>query len=483
MYQKEKNSLFLSALFLVSFFLHCLLVPISIPDAVVFDETYFGNFINNYINHEFFFDIHPPLAKLIQYYVAKSFIKYDGSFNFSVTNGNYKNVSLYLNSSNSQINFNFYSKIRFVSAYLCSFVAPLISITLLNRKVSLKNSILCGLISLFDCMKISQSRLILTDGILYFFVALSIMITSNIEGLEKKSIQSNSSLKILFLIIFQSIAAGCAFSTKFTAGGLLIYIGFSHILILYNKYINPKISKHKNEDYVHEKSKTNIIKFLSHLFLRGIICISIVLSVLLLSFYVHFKILDKSGNGDEYVGCTDRNDPENCIFHSLPFFRKCYVMIRMMLYYNSNVSPNHPHSSKWFQWPLGLTLPILVYSKSNREFMYFYISPVACLLSFIGFIFSIYYKKVVDFIGYFSSLIGFVYMNRVTFLYHYEIPLVFGLISFFTNIDKFSKEDQKILQIAIFILSLFVFVIMFPQIYCLFSPFYKLRFAQDETLE
>jgi dolichyl-phosphate-mannose--protein O-mannosyl transferase len=35
------------------------------PQEIVFDETYFAKFAQNYLNHEEFFDIHPPLGKRI----------------------------------------------------------------------------------------------------------------------------------------------------------------------------------------------------------------------------------------------------------------------------------------------------------------------------------------------------------------------------------------------------------------------------------
>jgi hypothetical protein len=37
---------------------------LSSPDGVVFDEFHFGRFVNNYVDGEYFFDIHPPLGKL-----------------------------------------------------------------------------------------------------------------------------------------------------------------------------------------------------------------------------------------------------------------------------------------------------------------------------------------------------------------------------------------------------------------------------------
>jgi hypothetical protein len=34
------------------------------PAGVVFDESHFGGFTENYLNRRYFFDIHPPLGKL-----------------------------------------------------------------------------------------------------------------------------------------------------------------------------------------------------------------------------------------------------------------------------------------------------------------------------------------------------------------------------------------------------------------------------------
>jgi len=44
---------------------------LSYPAQVVFDEVHFGKFVAGYFTHQYYFDIHPPLGKLLIAGIAK----------------------------------------------------------------------------------------------------------------------------------------------------------------------------------------------------------------------------------------------------------------------------------------------------------------------------------------------------------------------------------------------------------------------------
>jgi dolichyl-phosphate-mannose-protein mannosyltransferase len=57
------------------------LYGINDPAKVVFDEVHFGKFASFYLRREYFFDVHPPLAKML-IAGAGYFLGYDGHFLF-----------------------------------------------------------------------------------------------------------------------------------------------------------------------------------------------------------------------------------------------------------------------------------------------------------------------------------------------------------------------------------------------------------------
>jgi len=61
------------------------------PNQTVFDEVYFAKWVTNYYDGEFYFDIHPPLAKMMLAALAKIFGYADaGNTDFSQIGNEYQ---------------------------------------------------------------------------------------------------------------------------------------------------------------------------------------------------------------------------------------------------------------------------------------------------------------------------------------------------------------------------------------------------------
>lgn len=65
-----------------------LLPPVSPLPHPSFDEVHFGKFAAYYILREYYFDVHPPFAKLL-FGLAGWFVGFDGQFNFENIGDNY----------------------------------------------------------------------------------------------------------------------------------------------------------------------------------------------------------------------------------------------------------------------------------------------------------------------------------------------------------------------------------------------------------
>lgn len=436
------------ALCIVSFWTH--FWTIQHPANITFDEVHFGNFTNWYTQSRFFFDIHPPLGKIIMFMFA-NLSEYDGTIHFEGENGhNYKDPA--------------YVQLRITPAFFSSMCSPLIYLAMRFSSFSKCASFAAASLVCFDTSLLCEGKFILSDGMLHFFTCLHIMIFCYCLSLPRKSFE------FTLWLYLSGFSLGAACSCKNTAWGMCGLNGLYHVLELWITH-NYMITPH----------------FISEVSNRGVILISTAISVYFISFIIHFALLPFHGQGTGYLrqNMRDQLVDSNLIGHQLWGVRvtgssvlwRSIILTFIMHTGNMHITQFHPYQSRPFGWPLLTDIRVAFFLSGNIE--------VACMgnafsyyMAFFGVISCIFaynHKKWIIslrfVIGWAVSYFPFFLIPRSMYLYHYLIPLMFGCMSFGAFIDLYlPKFLRGYLAVISCFLAFVGFVLWSP--YCYGSPSY-----------
>jgi dolichyl-phosphate-mannose-protein mannosyltransferase len=414
---------------------------LSYPAKVVFDETHFGLYASKYFSHQYYFDIHPPLGKLL-FALSGVLGKIRPDFYFDVG-------SLYGD-------FNFLA-LRFLPALLGSLLIPLLYLLVREVGFSRKIAFLSGFLILFDNALIVQSGFILMDIILLFFIFLSFYLFF----LAKRFLPLSRGW--LFLLVLTGISLGATFSIKWTGLGALAVIWFLAFRTL---------------DLKDALKKENLIKIFCLIFLPFL--------VYFLGFIVHFylvylpcekncgAVLDKTLEDYRLEGSHQIIE----IFTNPPsgnVFSKFLELNKQMLMANLGTPGTYYYQSDWYTWPLMIRpMPYYLEKRENGKTSYIYLlgNPFVWWFGVIGVLGYLYliiknyfykfrlklpqnfYSEGCEFLflGYLFFLLPFAAIQRFMIIYHYLPALLFSvmLLSVFFEgvlkmIFKLSLDDNKFL--------------------------------------
>lgn len=394
---------------------------LGIPSEVVFDEVHFGKFISAYFSHKYYFDIHPPLGKLM----IAGFSKVAGlepNFDFNLIGETYDYRSLFI--------------LRFLPTLFGSLFVLLLYKLILVLGCSKKAAFFGAALVLLDNAFLVESKFILVDSFLFFFGFASLYF----YFLSKKA----SGTGQIILLIIASVFTGLSISIKWTGLTFFAIISFS---ILIDFFKNPKI-------------KPLLLKVLLFLIVPFLIYVSF--------FIVHFSLLYKSGPGDAFMSPAFQKELQGSTAYTtakpLSFWRKFVELNKAMYTGSSTLTATHPDGSQWFEWPF-MRKPIWYWVKNipdKAANIYLFGNPAVwwstgflmiwlALSLLIGkpLIFGRMKKIPFDFylllLGYFINLLAFIFIGRVTFLYHYLISLTFAILIFAYLVDR-EFSDAPILE-------------------------------------
>ena len=240
---------------------------LDVDYQVTWDEVHFGKMASWYINRTYFFDVHPPLGKLMIAGLGYT-VGYNGSFEWMVGQ-NFSDAHGIL-------------EMRYGAAILGSSLVPLSFLTTWTLTESLTASIIASTLTCFDTGLTSLTRFILLDQPLLVFIALSFLSCVIFDQVPSQESFSRSWVTKMAMI---GICLGLVISVKLVGLFIILYAGLQTINDLWNLFNDLTVT---------------FKLFLRHFLYRVVFLILVPVSIYVLLSLLHLMILSKAGNGDAY---------------------------------------------------------------------------------------------------------------------------------------------------------------------------------------
>jgi len=370
------------------------LIGIGSPKNTVFDEIYFKAYASYYYSHQYYFDIHPPLGKLIL-----------AGWEWLIR----ANPATLTNQTTTS------SRIIVAIAGI-GIVAVVYGITRRLSQSRLSAGI-AGLIVALDGALIVESRFVLVDSFLIFFGLAAVYTALRFRDHPNWG-----------WLIGCGLLMGAAASIKWT--GLAPDLVAAVILYMAAK-------KHDNK-------KIQLVS-------GFIVVVILSLAVYMASFAIHFSLLDQSGTGDAFMSEQFQSTLKGNQFYDpsvhLSYFSKFIQLNKEMYEANESLTATHPYSSKWYSWPV-MYRPVYYWqgptlSNGKQGNIYLIGNPVSWWLGTLAVIASAvlvlvpkYRKYLGERLNVFGILLfayavcwlPFIFIGRVMFLYHYLFAYIFSIM-------------------------------------------------------
>jgi dolichyl-phosphate-mannose-protein mannosyltransferase len=459
---RKKFFFCLSLIFLISLSFFTRFFHLSFPPKVVFDEAHFGLYATKYLSHQYFFDIHPPFGKLILGFVA-FLTKSQPGFDFEkrAEYGTFKFIYL-----------------RGTIAFFGSLFVILIYFLVRELGFSKKAAFLASFFVLFDNAFLVQSRLILIDIFLLFFIFLSLYLYLIFKKLNLFS------KKWWIFGILLGLSLGAAISVKLIGFGILILIWLWEIL--------------EEKFFLKEKKE---------IFAKIFLLFTLPIFLYFLFFCIHFSLAwQKCEKNCGWVldweriwpGIEKLPDYATLSFWILKMdtppvgnlFNK-FLEVHKLMFYNFASVSEYYWQSPWYSWPFMIR-PIGYFSEKvdgKMSYICFFGNPLVWWISFLGILIYLYlvtrnlilkFKMNLPssfyspnlrllFLGYTIFFFGFSIVPRFLLLYHYLSALTFSIIIssvlFSEILKKLSKKLSNILFFGILCLIFLSFLYFSPLTY------------------
>jgi len=234
------------------------------PASVCWDETHWGKFAGNYLNRTFFFENNPPLGVML---IAL----------FGYMDGYQANIP-FLKPGEKFLD-DSYMGMRMGCTSMGAMVVPLSFLIVWEMTFSLPASTLAACLILCDHGLLTLSRFILLDAGLLCFICMSVYATVKFHNLRDQSF----SAAWWFWLFTLGVMLTATITHKFVGVLTILLVGLRTITDLWT--ILGDLSRP--------------VSYTVKNFLARVLCLIVVPAVLYMAvYYVHLKVLKRTGNGD-----------------------------------------------------------------------------------------------------------------------------------------------------------------------------------------
>lgn len=410
------------------------------PNQIVFDEFHFVQFTERYFDGKYYFDIHPPLAKLIMASTA-------------VLVGHEPNTTFIFNHIGQQYADSAYKAYRAavsIAGVLLALSLYVFAFQLFKNKLI---AFLSGFLAIFDNALITQSRFALMDIFLLLFGITGLIALWAARSQEKKT-----GTRVLLYIV-AGIFLGCCVSVKMTGA---LFLGVAGIILL--------------ADFLTRKGRRLVASG------YGLLMASCAIGIYLFWCWIHLALLPNSGTGDAYMTGPFRATLIGNEYYQTNQFRphttlkKIIELNEKMFTYNRDLVATHSESSKWYQWPMGVK-PVYYwlgpFATPRTPSIYLHGNTVVWFAGIGGIIIALLWvlwasikehsvskerwAVLLLIVGYGANILAYTVIGRIAFLYHYLPSVLFLIVILAWATNKlFSKYPMIIIFFLVIVLWQFL---------------------------
>ncbi|POY73479.1 hypothetical protein BMF94_3416 [Rhodotorula taiwanensis] len=254
------------------------LYRIGASNTVVWDEAHFGKFGAYYLNRTFYFDVHPPLGKMLVG-LAGALSGFNGSFDFPSGAVYPDHVPFHA--------------MRIMLALPGVAMVPLAWGTAVELRFSKWGRHIVTVMVLTDLAWLAITRFILLDSLLLFFTFTTVYCLACFNNQQRRPFEEDWWI----WLTLTGISIGCSreYSVKWVGMFVTALVGIYTIEDLWNKFGDLRMSFPLTGLVYTQRT------YVRHWIAR-ILCLMIIpFCVYALTFKIHFLILNHSGPGDSQM--------------------------------------------------------------------------------------------------------------------------------------------------------------------------------------